>query len=293
MTLCVLVLLRLLEKPPRSSPIPVAGPLCRTALPLAGADNLRTGISTVENLMVPKRLALNRTVADPLASFGCLSGMVFPVLMFPACILFGLAELLIPELARCHAAGSRNRISYLMKRSLKVALLYGVLFGGLLFLLAEPLCQKLYSNIQAGQLLKLYALLIPMLYCDAITDAMIKGLGQQTASVRYNILTNLMDVVFLYLLLPKFGMNGYFFSFLVTHAVNFSLSIRRLMKITGERIPLHIPVLTLTAAAGCAYICTFTSPGLQVFTFPALLLPLLYLLGVVRREDIRWLRNLR
>ena len=293
MTLCVLVLLRLREKPPRNSPIPVAGPLCRTALPLAGADNLRTGISTVENLMVPKRLALNRTVADPLASFGCLSGMVFPVLMFPACILFGLAELLIPELARCHAAESRNRISYLMKRSLKVALLYGVLFGGLLFLLAEPLCQKLYSNIQAGQLLKLYALLIPMLYCDAITDAMIKGLGQQTASVRYNILTNLMDVIFLYLLLPKFGMNGYFFSFLVTHVLNFSLSIRRLMKITGERIPLHIPVLTLTAATGAAYVCSFASTGLQVFAFPALLLPLLYLLGVVRREDIRWLRNLR
>jgi hypothetical protein len=102
-----------------------------------------------------------------------------------------------------------------------------------------------------------------------------------------------MDVVFLYLLLPKFGMNGYFFSFLVTHAVNFSLSIRRLMKITGDRIPLHIPVRTLAAAAASAYICTFASPGLQVFAFPSLLLPLLYLLGVVRREDIRWLRNLR
>ena len=293
MTLCTLVLLRLREKPPRNTPIPVARPLCRTALPLAGADNLRTGISTVENLMVPKRLALNRTVADPLAAFGLVSGMVFPVLMFPACILFGLAELLIPELARCHAAGSRNRIGYLMKRSLKVALLYGVLFGGLMFLLAEPLCRRLYGNAQAGQFLKLYALLIPMLYCDAITDAMIKGLGQQTASVRYNILTNLMDVVFLYLLLPDFGMSGYFFSFLATHAVNYALSIRRLMKITGERIPLRIPALTLAATAGAAYVCTFASSALQIFAFPVLLLCLLCLLGVVSREDVRWLRNLR
>ena len=78
--------------------------------------------------MVPKRLALNRAVRRPLAEFGRVSGMVFPVLMFPACILFGLAELLIPELARCAAAGSQNRIHYLIRRGLKIALLYGILF---------------------------------------------------------------------------------------------------------------------------------------------------------------------
>ena len=44
-------------------------------------------------------------MASPLAAFGTVTGMVFPVLMFPACILFGLAELLIPELARCAAGG--------------------------------------------------------------------------------------------------------------------------------------------------------------------------------------------
>ena len=38
-----------------------------------------------------------RAVQDPLAAFGLASGMVFPVLMFPACILYALAELLIPE----------------------------------------------------------------------------------------------------------------------------------------------------------------------------------------------------
>ena len=128
LTLICLTILRFLEKPPRGKRIPVSRNICRTALPLAAADDLRTGISTVENLMVPKRLALNTSVANPLAEFGRVSGMVFPVLMFPACILFGLAELLIPELARCHAAGSRKRISYLVRRSLKVTLLYGILF---------------------------------------------------------------------------------------------------------------------------------------------------------------------
>ena len=293
LTLSCLIILRIREKPPRGQHIPVARDICRTALPLAAADDLRTGISTVENLMVPKRLSLNTAVENPLAAFGIVSGMVFPVLMFPACILFGLAELLIPELARCHAAGSAQRISYLVRRSLKIALLYGVFFGGLLFLLGNVLCLRMYRNEEAGYYLKLYALLIPMLYCDAIVDAMIKGLGQQTVSVRYNIFTNILDVVFLYLLLPKFGMGGYFFSFLVTHAINFGLSLRRLLIITKERIPLHVPLLTLAAGLGAAWgASTLSLPAAQIVAYSLLLGCALFLLGIIQKDDTKWLRGL-
>ena len=284
-----LVLLRLRENTPIGDRIPVRRRLIRTALPLAAADVLKSGINTTENLMVPKRLALNAHVANPLASFGVVSGMVFPVLMFPACILFGLAELLIPELARCSAAGSQRRIQYLVRRSLKVSLIYGLLFSGLMILLAEPLCMKLYKSPEAGRFLKLYALLVPMLYCDALTDAMTKGLGQQTACVRYNILTSAMDVAFLYLLLPKYGMDGYFASFLITHLLNFLLSFRRLLKISMVTIPFYIPALSLAAAmaavlgaskiAGC--------PG-QCISYFALLGCFLYLFRIIEKEDFSW-----
>lgn len=293
LTLCCLTVLRLLEKPPCEERIPVARRLYQTAVPLALADNLRTGINTVENLMVPKRLALHGLVENPLAAFGLVSGMVFPILMFPACILFGLAELLIPELARCAAAGSKNRISYLVHRSLKVSLLYGVLFCGLLFLLAEPLCLKLYKNVEAGGFLKLYALLIPMLYCDAITDAMIKGLGQQKKSVQYNIFTSTLDVLFLYLLLPGFGMQGYFLSFTVTHAINFALSLRRLLRITGERIPFRIPFFSLAACLfGIWVVSHVAASGSQALLYPIVLTCMLYLFGIIGREDIRWVKSL-
>ena len=243
--------------------------------------------------MVPKRLALHVRTPDPLAAFGLVSGMVFPVLMFPACILFGLAELLIPELARCAAAGSRTRISYLVHKSLRIALLYGLLFGGLEFLLADWLCLRLYQNPGAGQFLKRYALLIPMLYCDAITDAMTKGLGQQKACVRYNILTSALDVVFLWILLPKYGMTGYFASFTVTHLINFLLSLRLLLKITGERLPFHVPAFSaaavLAAVSGAGF---FTVPAARITAYLLLLGSLLCLFQVTGREDILWIKGL-
>ena len=293
LTLGALVFLRLKEKHKTGPRIPVCKRLLDMAVPLALADDLKTGISTTENLMVPKRLALHPSANDPLAAFGTVCGMVFPILMFPAAILFGLAELLIPELARCNAAGSTPRIQYLVKRSLRVALVYGCCFCGLQFLLADDLCRILYKNAEAGIWLKRFSLLIPMLYCDAITDAMTKGLGQQKACVRYNILTSSLDVLFLYFLLPKYGMGGYFFSFLVTHLLNFILSLRRLLKITGKVISLWLPILAV-AATGCALWASTTlpSPALQCCSFTIILGCLFVLTRILSKEDISWLQGL-
>ena len=292
-TLLCLTFLRLREKQKAGPRIPVASRLLKTAIPLALADDLKAGISTTENLMVPKRLALYSGELTPLAAFGTVCGMVFPVLMFPAAILFALAELLIPELARCNAAGSRLRICYLVKRSLKIAMLYGCLCSGIMHLVAEPLCVSMYGSTAAGEALRLYSVLIPMLYCDAIVDAMIKGLGQQTASVRYNIFTSTMDVILLFLLLPRYGMNGYFFSFLITHLINFILSLRRLLKITKISIPFYIPAFTCAAAIAGVFGASFLRgvPG-RIVAFLCLAGSLLVLFGVVSKRDVFWLRGL-
>lgn len=291
LTLCCLVFLRLREQPVTHPRIPIARRLADTAVPLALADDLKAGISTTENLMVPKRLALY--TSDSLALFGTVCGMVFPVLMFPAAILFGLTELLIPELARCNAAGSKVRISYLMRRSLRVALIYGTICAGVLFLTAPDLCQALYNNTDAGIFLRWFAPLSVMLYCDIVTDAMIKGLGQQKASVRYNILTSSMDVALLYFLLPEYGISGYYFSFLLTHLINFLLSLRRLLKITEEHIAFHIPVLTIAAAVLAVWaVQTLSAPLIRAIAFIVILLCLLFLLKILNREDLHWIKGL-
>ena len=292
LTLVVLAVLRLREKQPAGARIPVRRRLTQVALPLALADDLKAGINTTENLMVPKRLALYTGLQDPLAAFGTVCGMVFPVMMFPAAILFGLAELLIPELARCHAANSRRRIQYLVRRSLRLALLYGCVMGGGMVLLAEPLCIHLYGSPEAGKWLRYYAMMVPMLYCDAITDAMTKGLGQQKACVRYNITTSALDVIFLFLLLPEYGMGGYYVSFLVTHVLNFGLSLRRLLK-TAEMKIRPTAALFTAGSSVAALILGMQLPGIQgVIAYILSFFALLSLLKVVGKEDAVWLKGL-
>ena len=291
LTLSCLVILRLREQAGTGTRIPVARRLTEIALPLAVADDLKVGINTVENLMVPKRLALY--TSDALAQFGMVSGMVFPVIMFPAAILFALADLLIPEMARCAAAGSKARIRYLARRSLRIAMVYGAVCGGVLFLVSGPLCMRLYGNGEVGNLMMPYALLVPMLYCDAIIDAMNKGLGQQKVCVRYNILTALMDVAGLYILLPVLGMKGYFISFFVSHAVNAALSLGLLLKTARIRVRLRVPALAALSVA--AALISASGAGhwtARTLIFGAVLIFALFALGILHREDLQWLWRL-
>lgn len=270
------------ENQPKQKSISVKNRILQSALPLAGGDILRTGISSAENMIVPKRLALNSQVGNSLAAFGILSGMVFPVVMFPACILFGLCEVLIPEMAACKASGYTKRIQNLMHKSLRIALIYGSLISGLLFLCAERLCIILYGHTDAMKFIKLFSLLIPMLYCDAVTDAMTKGLGQQKACVKYNILTNTLDVILLFFLLPKLGLMGYYLSFTVTHALNLFLSLRKLMQITEQSVSASIPILTVTCCWFCSLLCRSLRPAFHIPIYTILCLTLLYLLRIIR-----------
>ena len=102
-----------------------------------------------------------------------------------------------------------------------------------------------------------------------------------------------MDVAFLYVLLPKYGIVGYFISFAITHVVNFFLSIRRLLRITKESIPMHIPILTLAAATFSVWAALFIQKvALRITAFIVMLLSLLVLLRILGLEDLVWLKGM-
>ena len=97
----------------------------------------------------------------------------------------------------------------------------------------------------------------------------------------------------LWILLPQYGMTGYFISFTVTHIINFLLSLRLLLKITDEHIPFYVPALSfatvMVAVWGAGF---FPGPAARSTAYLMLLGSLLCLFRITGREDILWLRGL-
>ena len=202
--------------------------------PVAVSDYLRSGLGTLEQFLIPWGLGrFGGSHTQAMADYGVIHGMVFPVLMFPCTVLYAVADVLVPELARCRAEENQRRIRHVAGRCLRQGFLYAAAVAAVLWLLAMPLGQLLYRSDDAGRYLRLFAPAVVILYLDCLVDGMHKGLGQQVYTVRVNTLTSILDVALLYLLLPRWGIAGYYVSFWVSHGVNFYLSIRRLGELTG------------------------------------------------------------
>ena len=235
----------------------------KLAAPLALSDYLRAALRTLEQLLIPWGLAqAGASQQRAMAAYGTVTGMVFPVLMLPAAFLYALIDLLIPELAACRAQRRAARLQSVTRQCLRAGLLFGSFTAGLLFVLAGPLAQLLYRSAEAGRLLRLFAPVALVLYLDALVDGMLKGLSEQVANVRYNTITSALDVALLFVLLPRYGLGGYVFTFIAAHLVNFALSLRRLLRVTGLRASASAAVRTALLAVGAGAAALLTpAPG--------------------------------
>lgn len=226
----------------------------RLAIPLALSDLLRAALRTLEQFLIPWGLSqAGAGRRSAMTAYGTVTGMVFPVLMLPSAFLYALVDLLIPELAANRAQHNKIRLASVTGQCLRAGLLFSAFTAGLLYTLAEPLTALLYQSAEAGRLLQVFSPIALILYMDALVDGMLKGLSEQAANVRYNTLTSALDAVLLFVLLPRFAMTGYIFTFTAAHLINFMLSLRRLLRVTGCRCsPGVICAVVLCAAAGCA-----------------------------------------
>ena len=279
---------------------PMMGRLLKLTLPLGLNDILRSGLSALENMLIPQGLKRSGSSGDEaLSAYGTICGMVFPVITFPSVILYSLSDLLVPEMARCRARERTFRIRFLADKCLRLTMLFASATAGLCFLLGDDLGFLLFGSREAGVYIRVFSPLILILYLDAITDGMLKGLSQQLHSVRYNTLTSVLDVGMLWLLLPRYGIGGFLAAFTVSHALNFFLSIGRLMKVTG-----YLPKFRATISSGVCCCLALVLAGLlpgdvsimstvlrgSIFLLAYLLLVLFT--GALSREDLAWLRGL-
>ena len=281
--------------------------LLHTALPVAFSSYARTALSTLQNLLIPRGLKkAGASSQGAFSSYGVIHGMVFPIIFFPSALLTALAELLIPELTRSQVAGQRARVDYMIGRVFGMGILFSFGVSGIIWGFSQELGIIIYKNPDAARYIRVFAPLIPVMYMDTLTDGMLKGLGEQVASMRYNIIDSLCSVILVYLLLPRFAIGGYLFTVWFTEVLNFALSVGKLLRISGLKISLWGNILRpagcvisaaifvppLSAAAGLPGATGGSGLALQILLALAVYFVLLCLTGAFTRQDAAWLLGL-
>lgn len=217
----------------------------KTALPVAFSAYARSGLITIEHMLIPRGLEKSGSSKDTsLAAYGTVHSMVFPLILFPSALSGSFAGLLVPEIAESKAINDTERITRIIHRVFYAVLTFAIGTAGIMMCFSYELANTVYPNANAGKYILMIAPLIPIMYLDTSVDGILKGLGEQVYCMGVNIVDALLSVILVWLLLPKMGITGYILTVYFTETVNAALSIARLFTVTKVKPKLVVWVVT-------------------------------------------------
>ena len=229
--------------------------------------------------------------------------MVMPIVLFPSAIISSFSGLLVPELTECKVQKNDAQISYIVCRVFQLSLLFSIGTAGLLICFSGELGLVIYNSTEAGRYIRSIAPLVPVMYMDTSTDAILKGLGEQVYYMNVNIIDSALGVLLSVTLLPQFGINGYITMIFICETVNAALSISRLLTVANFKPNIFRMVLgpLLCIGGACSAIklmsllFRFSHPSNAVgLSFRIVLTSAIYfvfarLTGCFSHDDVKWL----
>lgn len=285
----------------------LTGELLKTAIPIASSAYVRSGLISIEHMLIPvglEKSGASRSVA--LSLYGIIQSMVLPIVLFPAALISSFSGLLVPELTECAVKNNKRQIRYICERSIQMALIFAIGTSGIMICFSGELGAVIYPKESTSAYIKMLAPLIPIMYLDTTVDHMLKGLGEQFYSMIVNIADSALSVFLVWFLLPKMGIVGYVVTIYATELINASFSVVRLIKKSGFTPHLFkwiVKPLFSIIGATCISHMVFDVISLDAFSaatslcIHVIFTIIVYALTLIAtnafdREDIKWAINI-
>ncbi len=211
--------------------------LCKIALPSAAGAYLKSGLQTVENVLIPIGFRkFGASKSDALKGYGILCSMVMPVIFFPSFVFSSFAMLLIPEFTEAQTLKRSGEIKNTAGIAIRLTLMFSLFISANFIVFGQSIGDVLYKEKDAGALIRIMAPLIPFMYLDSIADGMLKGLGEYTRVLKYSTIDTVVSITMIYFVVSKYGLCGYVLVIYTSTMLNAFLSIRRLLVVSKNQL---------------------------------------------------------
>lgn len=246
--------------------------ITRISLPIAITSYVRSGLSSLKQLLIPLRLEKSGlSCSNALSKYGLITGMVMPVLLFPEVIMESFSRLLIPEFSYYYEQNDTTKIRIVISKIFKVSLLFSIAIVGMFFFYSDEISLLIYQNTNTSSYLVLLCPILLFMYLDNIVDSMLKGLDKQLAVMGCNIMDLFISIFCIYFLLPIFGIDGFILTIFISELFNSTISILQLRKATNFRIDffnwIFKPFLGICFSFFCTQLLGNIFPFLNSFFF--------------------------
>lgn len=242
----------------------------RLCTPLALGSYLRTGLSGLENFLIPKRLSRGGD-GKSIETYGKIKGMSMGIIMFPSVFISAFSSLLIPEIARRHFGGEKKSLAYISSLSLEYTLKFSFLVSSILYFWGYDISSFFYPGKNVGQYVTLLSFLPLFMFSDSVCDAILKGLDEQVFSLKLNAIDSILRNLSIFFILPILKEKGYILILYASEIFNLTLSFYRMKKRTAMQFPfckaVLFPIISIVFAKLIVSHLSHLSPLFEILIF--------------------------
>lgn len=272
--------------------------ILKIAFPVAVTSYIRSGLSTLKQLIIPTQLEKSGlSCSKSLSKYGIINGMVMPVVTFPTVLINSYSMLLIPEFSTYVAQKNYNAINYISNKIFKFTCSFSVCVCSIFLFFSNELGLVIYNNLETGYYFKILSPLIFFMYMDNIIDCVLKGLNKQFGVMCCNILDLSVTTCFIYFLLPVYGINGYIVSIFISELLNFSVSYFQMIKYSKIKTNFIDWILIPSVCSLMSYLCIdifyfkFTNLTINLISNICLFIIIYFFIFLILKKFIRFSRQ--
>lgn len=206
--------------------------ILRITIPVALTSYLRSGLSTVKQLIIPSSLQKSgMNSSNSLIAYGIVNGMTMPIIMFPVILVTSFSGLLIPEFSRYNIEKRYEKIKNISFIILISTFVFSAFVAIFMFIFSDKLCMLIYNKLEIAKYLRILSPLVVIMYMDVVIDSILKGLDAQVSVMAINVFDCIVSIAFIYFLVPILGFSGYIISIFISEVIDFTLSGYKLLTV--------------------------------------------------------------
>ena len=208
--------------------------LMSVTVPISLSVYLTSILHTAETLLIPYVFeSYSGDRGEALSKFGIIRGMVIPILFFPFAFLSSMVAVFTPEISRLNMLSDRKPLNARISSLMSFVSILSVAVGGLFFFLPYELGEAFYPNENTAYAIRVLSLVTPFMYVETVCDGLLKAIGEQVQTLKYQIVNSLLRVILILLLVSRMGDRGYLLLLVASNTLTYFLCRRRLYKATG------------------------------------------------------------
>ena len=178
-------------------------------------------LSSTEAMLIPFSLIkYGMTSDEAISTYGIFSGMALPLILFPSTIIGSLSQMILPDVAASYASGNLSRVERISKKLTSICVAVGICCSVFFYFSGEIIGKYIFSNSDAGLFISILAWLCPFLYIASTSAGILNGMGHTKTTFLINTFSSSLRIVFIYLIIPTYGMKGFLTGILASYVLS-------------------------------------------------------------------------